>query len=85
MARRIELSPQNQQILEERYHNKIRQCNTNIRNFNKVYNDWENAGTRRHSQYTREEYKKEFIDYWYKERRYWIELLQMVRQGYILE
>lgn len=67
---RIELSPMNQQILEERCHNRIRVCNTNIRKNLKTYNDWENAGTRLHSQYTQEEYKQEFIDYWYKQRRY---------------
>lgn len=85
MARRIELTPTNQQVLEQRCHFNIHRCNASIRKNLKTYNDWENAGTRLHSQYTREEYKQEFIDYWYKQRRFWIDQLRTVRQGYVLE
>ena len=82
---RIELTPMNQQMLEKRYHDKVRECNANIRKAKKTYEDWYSASEAIRSRYTREEYKVEFVDFWREQRRYWVERLHQVRKGYILE
>lgn len=83
--RKIEVYGIEQQMLEKRYHDNIHACNERIRKNTATYNNWENADERVRSRYTKEEYKEQFIDHWFEERRNWIFKLRDVRQGFIYE
>ena len=83
---KIELTPQAMSMLEQQVKSKIKKCNEQIRKNTEVYNNWESVTDERILRYTREQYKKKFIDYWRDERRYYIyRLNSQIRKGFLFE
>ena len=83
---KIELTPQDMLMLEQRAKAKIKKCNEEIRKNTEVYNNWESVTDERLLRYTREQYKEKFIDYWRDERRYYIyRLNNQIRKGFVFE
>ena len=83
---KIELTPQAMSMLEQQAKLKIKKCNEQIRKNTEVYNNWESVTDERILRYTREQYKKKFIDYWRDERRYYIyRLNSQIRKGFLFE
>ena len=83
---KIELTPQAMSMLEQQAKLKIKKCNEQIRKNTEVYNNWESVTDDRILRYTREQYKKKFIDYWRDERRYYIyRLNSQIRKGFLFE
>ena len=83
---KIELTPQAMSMLEQQAKTKIKKCNEQIRKNTEVYNNWESVTDERILRYTREQYKKKFIDYWRDERRYYIyRLNSQIRKGFLFE
>ena len=73
-------------MLEQQAKTKIKKCNEQIRKNTEVYNNWESVTDERILRYTREQYKKKFIDYWRDERRYYIyRLNSQIRKGFLFE
>lgn len=81
-----ELIPQSIIVLEQLSLQKIRKCNEQIRKNTETYNNWESVTDERILKYTKEDYKKKFIDYWRDERRYHIyRLNNQIRKGFVFE
>ena len=84
-SRRVELNPAEQKTLEALYLRKIREINAKIKQFNLTYNNFESADERIKQRYSKEEYKKQFIDWAFEERSDYIHKLSRVRKGYTIE
>lgn len=85
MLRQIEVIGSQQKTLEEMYHKKIHEINAKLKMFNAKYNNWEDVEDRVKQSYTREEYKRFFIDRALAERSVYIQKLKNVRKGFVLE
>lgn len=85
MARRIEVCGVQQKHLEFVYHNKIHEINAQLKKLNETYNNFDNIDDERLKRYTKEEYKKLFIDHKRTERSEYVQKLRNVRSGFVIE
>lgn len=85
MSRRIEVCGVQQKHLEFVYHNKIHEINNQLKRLNETYNNFDNIDDERLKRYTKEEFKHSFIDRKREERSLYIQKLNTVRKGYVIE
>ena len=85
MARRIEVCGVQQKHLEFVYHNKIHEINAQLKKLNETYNNFDNIDDERLKRYTKEEYKKFFIDHKRAERSEYVQKLRNIRNGFVIE
>ena len=85
MSRRIEVCGVQKKQLENVYHNKIHEINAQLKMMNAKHNDWDSVDEKIKLRYTKEEYKSFFIDRKREERGIYIQKLNTVRKGYVIE
>ena len=83
--RKVEVTGVHQKTLENLYHTQIHECNQRISILQRQLENWDSVNSRIKARYTKEEYKKEFLDYQYSIRRDYIQKLRDVRNGYMYE
>lgn len=85
MTRKIEVTGIQQAHLENIYHKKIHEINAQLKALNEKYNNWDTVDERLKERYTREEYKRFFIDNKRTERSGYVLKLKNIRNGFVLE
>ena len=85
MLRQIEVTGGQQKVLEDLYHRKIHEINEQLKKLNEKYTNWECVEERVKERYTKEEYKRFFIDAKRAERNNYVLKLKNIRKGFVLE
>lgn len=85
MLRKVEITGVHQKTLETIYKQKIHECNAAIKMINNKLANWDAVPDKIKERYTKEEYKKSFLDYQLARRRDYIYKLRDIRNGYIYE
>lgn len=83
--RKIELTGVHQKTLETLYRNKIHECNARIKLLNSKLQNWDSVPDKVKQLYSKEEYKKTFLDYQFELRGDYVNKLRDIRNGYIYE
>lgn len=85
MLKQIEVTGGQQKTLENLYHRKIHEINEQLKKLNAKYNNWESVEEKVKERYTKEEYKRFFIDTKRAERSSYVFKLKNIRNGFVLE
>lgn len=86
MLRKVELTGNNQKQLEAVVHSKIHEINKALKKYLVKYENWENVDEKTKAVYkSREQFKIRVIDRLKEDRRYYVQKLFNIRQGFINE